>query len=164
MEPCRPPPFSLDGGQGNDESGAGLGHQPFAGGPEATGGAYADIDVCNRNSHRHVYLYDGDAGRGVEAITLRMIVEPMSLLLFLLIALFAGWLAGQIMGRAMGVVGSLVVGVLGALLGGFLFRLLATSLDVSLRHDLPPYVWSSVVAFVGAVVVLLLLRAVEERA
>jgi len=54
--------------------------------------------------------------------------------------------------------------VLGALLGGFLFRLLAASLDVSLRHDLPPYVWSSVVALVGAVVVLLLIRAVEERA
>ena len=28
-----------------------LGHQPFAGGPEATGGGYADIDACNRNSH-----------------------------------------------------------------------------------------------------------------
>ncbi len=93
----------------------------------------------------------------------RMIMEPISLVLFLLIALFAGWLAGQIMGRAMGVVGSLVVGVLGALLGGFLFRLLATSLDVSLRHDLPPYVWSSVVALVGAVVVLLVIRAVEEE-
>ena len=88
----------------------------------------------------------------------------MSLVLFLLIALFAGWLAGQITGRAMGVVGSLVVGVLGALLGGFLFRLLATSLDISLRPDLPPYVWSSVVALVGAVVVLLLQGAVKERA
>ncbi len=88
----------------------------------------------------------------------------MSLALFLLIALFAGWLAGQITGRALGVVGSLVVGVLGALLGGFLFKLLATSLDASLRHDLPPYVWSSVVALVGAVVVLLLIRAMEERA
>ncbi len=93
-----------------------------------------------------------------------MIVEPISLALFLLIALFAGWLAGQITGRAMGVAGSLVVGVLGALLGGFLFKLLATSLDVSLRHDLPPYVWSSVVALVGAVVVLLLIRAVDEGA
>ncbi len=93
-----------------------------------------------------------------------MIVEPMSLALFLLIALFAGWLAGQITGRAMGVVGSLVVGVLGALLGGFLFRVLATSLDVSLRHDLPPYVWSSAVALAGAVVVLVLLGAVEEKA
>ena len=141
-----------------------LGHQPFAGGPEGAGGAYVDIDACNRNSHRHVYLYDGDTARRGEAITLRMIAEPMSLVLFLLIALFAGWLAGQIMGRAMGVVGSLVVGVLGALLGGFLFRLLATSLDVSLRHDLPPYVWSSLVALVGAVVVLLLIRAVEEKA
>ncbi len=47
-----------------------LGHQPFACGSEATGSAYADIDVCNRNSHRHVYLYDGNAARGVEAITL----------------------------------------------------------------------------------------------
>ncbi len=128
------------------------------------GGGYADIDACNRSSHRPVYLYDGDMARRGEAITIRMIAEPMSLVLFLLIALFAGWLAGQIMGRAMGVVGSLVVGVLGALLGGFLFSLLATSLDVSLRDDLPPYVWSSLVALVGAVVVLLLIRAVEERA
>ncbi len=87
----------------------------------------------------------------------------MPLALFLLIALFAGWLAGQIMGRAMGVLGSLAIGVLGALLGGFLFRLLAASVDLSLRHDLPPYVWSSVVALVGAVFVLVLIGAVEQR-
>ncbi len=88
----------------------------------------------------------------------------MSLVLFLLIALFAGWLAGQITGRAMGALGSLAVGVLGALLGGFLFRLLAASLDISFRHDLPPYVWTLVVAVAGAVIVLLLIQTMEERA
>ncbi len=86
----------------------------------------------------------------------------MTLLLFLAIALFAGWLAGAITGRALGVAGSLSVGVLGALLGGFLFRLLAAGLDVSLRPELPPYVWSLFVALVGAVLVVLLIRAVEE--
>ena len=86
----------------------------------------------------------------------------MTLLLFIAIALFAGWLAGMITGRALGLAGSLIVGVLGALLGGFLFRLLAAGLDVSLRAELPPYVWSLFVALVGAVLVVLLIRAVEE--
>ncbi len=84
------------------------------------------------------------------------------MLLFLAIALFAGWLAGLIMGREMGVVGSLIVGVLGALLGGFRLRLLASGLDISLRPGLPPYVWSAVAAVGGAIIVLLI-RAVEER-
>ncbi len=86
----------------------------------------------------------------------------MTLLLFLAIALFAGWLASRITGRALGLAGSLIVGVLGALLGGFLFRLLAAGLDVSLKSGLPPYAWSVFVALVGAVLVLLLIRAVEE--
>ena len=36
-----------------------LGHQPFASGPAKAGGAYADIDACNGNSHRYVYLLKG---------------------------------------------------------------------------------------------------------
>ena len=51
--------------------------------------------------------------------------------------------------------------MLAAPLGGFLLRLLTAGLDVRLRSDLPPYVWSLFVALVGAVLVVLLIRAVE---
>jgi uncharacterized membrane protein YeaQ/YmgE (transglycosylase-associated protein family) len=44
----------------------------------------------------------------------------MSLLVFLLVGLVAGWLAGKLVkGGGFGLVGDLVVGVIGAFVGGF---------------------------------------------
>ena len=76
----------------------------------------------------------------------------MQLIWFLLIGLAAGWLAGQIMkGGSFGLVGNLVVGVIGAVLGGLLFGLLGLTATG---------IWGSLVtATVGAVVLLVLLRA-----
>ena len=79
----------------------------------------------------------------------------MSLLWFLLIGLAAGWLAGQIMkGGGFGLVGDLIVGVIGALLGGFLFGVLGLYAGGLLG--------SLIMATVGAVVLLWLLRFVKR--
>ncbi len=79
----------------------------------------------------------------------------MSLLWFLLIGLAAGWLAGQIMkGGGFGLVGDLIVGVIGALVGGFLFALLGLQAGGLLG--------SLVMATVGAVVLIWLLRLVKK--
>jgi uncharacterized membrane protein YeaQ/YmgE (transglycosylase-associated protein family) len=52
----------------------------------------------------------------------------MSLLVFLIVGLIAGWLAGQVVkGGGFGLVGDLVVGVIGAFLGGFLFNSMGVS-------------------------------------
>ncbi|NOT09830.1 MAG: GlsB/YeaQ/YmgE family stress response membrane protein [Gemmatimonadales bacterium] len=78
-----------------------------------------------------------------------------SLIWFLCIGLAAGWLAGQIMrGGGLGLLGDLIVGVIGSLLGGWLFGMLGIS-AWGLFGQL-------VTAFVGAVVLLWLLRQIKK--
>ncbi|MBT2300934.1 MULTISPECIES: GlsB/YeaQ/YmgE family stress response membrane protein [Variovorax] len=80
----------------------------------------------------------------------------MSLLLFLVVGLVAGWLAGVLVkGGGFGLVGDLVVGVIGAFLGGLLF----SSAGVSLGGGL---VGSIVVATIGAIVLLLIVRLLKR--
>jgi uncharacterized membrane protein YeaQ/YmgE (transglycosylase-associated protein family) len=50
-----------------------------------------------------------------------MVLEPMSLLGWLIIGALAGWLAGRIVtGYGFGLVGNIVIGILGACVGGLL--------------------------------------------
>ena len=80
----------------------------------------------------------------------------MSILYFALVGLAAGWLAGKVMqSNTSSLVTDLIVGVIGAVLGGFLFGLLGLS-AVGMIGDL-------VTAFVGAVVLILLLRKFGRR-
>jgi uncharacterized membrane protein YeaQ/YmgE (transglycosylase-associated protein family) len=79
----------------------------------------------------------------------------VSIIVWLIVGLIAGWLAGMAMGgRGFGVLGNIVVGIIGALIGGFLASTFL-GLDVS-GFSLP----SILVAFLGSVVFLLILRAV----
>jgi len=79
----------------------------------------------------------------------------MDFLWFILIGIAAGWLAGQLMkGGGFGLLGDLIIGALGALLGGFLFGLLGITAAGLLG--------SLVTATVGAIVLLLLLRAIKR--
>lgn len=77
------------------------------------------------------------------------------LIWFLLIGLAAGWLASVVMkGGGRSVVGYLVIGVIGALLGGWLFSVLGISAGGLLG--------SLITAFVGAVVLIVLLRVIRR--
>jgi uncharacterized membrane protein YeaQ/YmgE (transglycosylase-associated protein family) len=79
-----------------------------------------------------------------------------NLVWFLLIGLAAGWLAGLLMrGRDLGLVNDLIVGVLGAFLGGILFWLIGLSAT--------GLIGSLIMATVGAVVFLYLLRTFGRR-
>ena len=81
----------------------------------------------------------------------------IGLLWFTLIGLAAGWLAGRLMrGSSFGAVGDIAVGVVGALIGGFLFRSLGLSMGGGVLGSL-------IVATIGAVVLLYLLRLIERR-
>jgi uncharacterized membrane protein YeaQ/YmgE (transglycosylase-associated protein family) len=84
----------------------------------------------------------------------------MGLLSWIVVGLIAGWLAGMVMkGGGYGVIGDIIVGVVGGLLGGWV----ATSLlhlgvgvnGINLE--------SILVAFLGAVGLLLLFRLVGGR-
>ncbi len=81
----------------------------------------------------------------------------LDFLWFCLIGIAAGWLAGQIMrGGGFGLVGDLIVGVIGAFLGGWLFGL--AHIDALGRFG--PFI----VAVIGAIVLLALLRLFKKAA
>ena len=81
----------------------------------------------------------------------------MEFLWFILIGIAAGWLAGQIMkGGGYGLVGDLILGVIGALLGGWLFGLA----DIAAAG----LIGKLVVATIGAIVLILLLRLIKKKA
>jgi uncharacterized membrane protein YeaQ/YmgE (transglycosylase-associated protein family) len=81
----------------------------------------------------------------------------MSLLLFLLIGLLAGWIAGKVMhGRGFGLVGNLAVGVLGAVIGGVLFQALGVNPGDGIVGPL-------ITSTVGAIVLLFVAGLVRRR-
>jgi uncharacterized membrane protein YeaQ/YmgE (transglycosylase-associated protein family) len=84
-------------------------------------------------------------------------MEPMGLLAWIVVGLIAGWLASQAMPSSFGIVGDTIVGMLGALVGGFLFEEFGSSGATGIN------IWSIFVAFIGAVVLLFLLRAIKGR-
>jgi uncharacterized membrane protein YeaQ/YmgE (transglycosylase-associated protein family) len=79
-----------------------------------------------------------------------------TLLLWIAIGLIAGWLASAVAGGGYGVIGDIVVGVVGAFLGGYLFRALHIA---SPFHGLAGTIF---VAFIGAVVLLVILRLIRR--
>ena len=78
-----------------------------------------------------------------------------TLLLWLVVGLIAGWLASVVVGGGFGLVGDIVVGIVGSFIGGLLFR--------RLGHGpvFPGLAGTIFVAFVGAVVLLLLIRLIQ---
>lgn len=84
----------------------------------------------------------------------------MGLLAWIVVGLIAGWLASSVMkGGSSGLVGDIVLGIVGALLGGFLAAQLLGIDNAVNAID----VTSILVAFIGAVILIALLRAVRGR-
>jgi uncharacterized membrane protein YeaQ/YmgE (transglycosylase-associated protein family) len=79
-----------------------------------------------------------------------------SLLVWIAIGLISGWLASAVVGGGFGVIGDIVIGVVGAFLGGLIFRGLHVHVPFA---GLPGTIF---VAFVGAVVLLLVLRLIRS--
>ena len=88
-----------------------------------------------------------------------MLVDT-TILAWIVVGLIAGWLASQVMrGGGYGLIGDIIVGVVGALIGGFLAATLLNMPDAVNGIN----VTSILVAFVGAVILIALLRAVSGR-
>jgi uncharacterized membrane protein YeaQ/YmgE (transglycosylase-associated protein family) len=86
---------------------------------------------------------------------LAMNLSNQSLLVILFVGIVAGWLAGNVMrGGGYGLIGDLIVGLIGAFIGDWLMPQLGIHLGVGI-------VALIVNAFIGAVVLLLLLRLVH---
>lgn len=85
----------------------------------------------------------------------------MGIVSWLLLGLIAGFLAGVVMkGGGYGIIGDIVVGIVGAFIGGFVFSRLTDRADPVNNFD----VGSIFVAFVGACILIALLRLVSGRA
>ena len=85
----------------------------------------------------------------------------MGIILWIVLGALAGWIASMIVGNneSQGAVGNIVVGILGAFLGGWLMTMFGLS-DASLGTI---NLYSLLVAIGGAVLLLLIYRAVVKR-
>ena len=84
----------------------------------------------------------------------------MGILAWLVVGLIAGWLASLVMrGGGYGLIGDIIVGVVGALIGGFLAATLLKIPDAVNGIN----VTSILVAFIGAVILIAILRMVSGR-
>ena len=75
---------------------------------------------------------------------------------WIIIGIVAGWLAEKIMKRDHGLLTNLIVGIIGALIGGFV----AGALGISWGG----WIGSTVIATIGAVILLFLLGLIKRRA
>ena len=84
----------------------------------------------------------------------------MGLLSWILVGLVAGWLADMVMkGSGRGVLFSIILGIVGALVGGFIATYLFNVGDPLTGFNLP----SLLVAFLGAIVTIAIVRALPGR-
>jgi uncharacterized membrane protein YeaQ/YmgE (transglycosylase-associated protein family) len=82
----------------------------------------------------------------------------VDILLWIVLGLVAGFLASMVMrGGGYGLLGDIIVGVVGALLGGWLFSLFGAGGVTGFN------LWSIFVAFVGACVLIAVLRLLSGR-
>ncbi|HEY7781901.1 MAG TPA: GlsB/YeaQ/YmgE family stress response membrane protein [Ktedonobacterales bacterium] len=80
----------------------------------------------------------------------------MNILAWIIIGGLAGLLAGVVIrGSGLGIVGDIILGIVGAFVGGVIFSLFGSTGFTGFN------LWSLLVAFVGAVVLLLIVKAIN---
>ena len=84
----------------------------------------------------------------------------MGLLAWIIVGVIAGWLAGMVVkGRGFGLIGNMVVGVVGALIGGWL-----AGVVFNIQNPISGFnLTTLIVAFLGAVVLLFIVRLLKFR-
>jgi len=84
----------------------------------------------------------------------------MHILGWIIFGAFIGWIASTIMGkRGGGCMVNIALGLVGALAGGFLFRQLSPGFD----YEQQGFIASSLVAVIGAIIVLAIWNAINGR-
>ncbi len=81
----------------------------------------------------------------------------INILAWIIVGGIAGWLAGLVVqGTGLGVIGDIIVGIVGALIGGFIVSLLLPGTFGFSGFN----IGSLIIAFIGAIILLLILRAI----
>ncbi|MFI5272886.1 MAG: GlsB/YeaQ/YmgE family stress response membrane protein [Ktedonobacterales bacterium] len=76
-----------------------------------------------------------------------------AIITWVVVGLIAGWLASLVVrGTGLGLAGDIIVGIIGGIIGGIILSLIGGSGVTGFN------LWSIVVAFVGAVILLLIVR------
>jgi uncharacterized membrane protein YeaQ/YmgE (transglycosylase-associated protein family) len=85
-----------------------------------------------------------------------VVLSPGSIIAWLLVGLIAGWLAVLMMkGSGYGIIGDIVIGLIGSFLGGLILGFFVEG---------TAGFWGSIlVAFIGACVLIVLVRAISGR-
>lgn len=81
----------------------------------------------------------------------------MDLLTWLVVGLVAGVLASLVAGGGFGLIGDIIIGIVGAFVGGWIFRQLGVSTPFG---GLAGTIFT---AFIGAVVLLFLIRLIRKK-
>lgn len=80
----------------------------------------------------------------------------MNILAILIVGLVAGFLADKVVKNTFGLLGDILIGIAGSFIGTWLFSLLGISLGTGL-------VWEIIIAFIGAVVLLLIINQFKRK-
>jgi uncharacterized membrane protein YeaQ/YmgE (transglycosylase-associated protein family) len=80
----------------------------------------------------------------------------MNIIFWIIVGIIAGWLAEKIMGRSHGLLTNLIVGIAGAVIGGFIANALGFAWG--------GWIGSTIVATLGAIILLFLLGLVKRKA
>ena len=84
----------------------------------------------------------------------------LNILAWIIVGGIAGWLASLVVqGTGLGIIGDIVVGIIGAFLGAFLLTLLLPGTFAFTGFSLG----SLVIAFIGAVILLVIVRLVRGQ-
>lgn len=82
----------------------------------------------------------------------------MSILGWIILGGLAGWIASALTGSREGLLMDIVIGIVGAFIGGFVFALAGGAGVTGFN------LWSLCVAVVGAVILIVVVRALRKRA
>lgn len=80
----------------------------------------------------------------------------INIISWLVIGAVAGWLGGLVMNMRSGLIVNIVVGIIGAFIGGFVMNFLGKAGATGFN------LWSLLVAFVGAVILLAIIKLVKK--
>lgn len=86
-------------------------------------------------------------------------MDPVNILVWIIVGAIAGWLASIVMrtNRSQGLLEDIVIGIVGGILGGFILDALNIGGQVTGLN-----IGSIVVAFIGAVILIALLRMLRR--
>jgi uncharacterized membrane protein YeaQ/YmgE (transglycosylase-associated protein family) len=83
----------------------------------------------------------------------------MSIIVWLILGGIIGWLAAKVMGREEGILASIVIGIIGSFIGGIVSNALTGSDRSALAFSWGALLW----AFIGSVILVAILNAIQGR-